>query len=164
MALPGFGSAIRTVERKAGHERTVVIGDLNMNPFEFGLVNAQGLNAVMTREIAPRRTRTVDAAAYPFFYNPMWSCFGDSTHEMHPPSSQDHQPSGTCYYPAAESTWYYWNMYDQVLLRPDLLPYFRNRNLKIVISDGETSLLNQKGLPNRSLASDHLPLLFQLAV
>lgn len=140
MSLPDFRSVIRMVEREAGHERTVVFGDFNMNPFEFGVVDARGLNAVMTREIAARKTRTVDAGAYPFFYNPMWSCFGDSTHEAHPPGSPAHEPAGTCYYPAAESKWYYWNMFDQVLLRPDLLPCFRSEDLKIEVTDGTTSL------------------------
>ena len=164
MSLPDFRGTIRMVERQSGHERTVLVGDLNMNPFETGIVDAHGLNAVMTRKLASRGARTVDAVAYPFFYNPMWSCFGDSTHETHPPGSQAHEPPGTCYYPASESKWYYWNMFDQVLLRPALLPYFRNQDLKILVSDGATSLLTKEGLPNRKLASDHLPLLFQLAL
>ena len=42
------------MENKAGHKRTVLVGDLNMNPFETGLVTASGLNATMTRKL-PRR-------------------------------------------------------------------------------------------------------------
>jgi hypothetical protein len=49
-----------------------------------------------------------------------------------------------------------------VLLRPDLLPYFDNESLEILTSDGEQSLLSANGLPDTSVASDHLPLVFGL--
>jgi len=64
-------------EARAGHSRTLLIGDFNMNPFEKGLVGASGLQAVMSRDVARKRTRTVLGLEYPFFYNPMWSHFGD---------------------------------------------------------------------------------------
>ena len=92
----------------------------------------------------------------------MWGHFGDLTHERWPPGHPEHEPAGTCYYPAAESRWYYWNMFDQVLLRPELLPAFRGQDLKVLVTDGSTALLDDKGLPNRKEFSDHLPLLFRL--
>jgi exonuclease III len=46
-------------EDRAGHRRTVLVGDFNMNPFEFGVVGAAGLNSVMSRRIAARLVRTV---------------------------------------------------------------------------------------------------------
>ena len=36
---------IRDEERRLGLERTVLVGDFNMNPFETGVVSAAGLNA-----------------------------------------------------------------------------------------------------------------------
>src|SRR5438477_507279 len=82
----------------------------------------------------------------------------------HAPGTAGHEPPGTCYYRAAESKWYYWNMFDQVLLRPGLLPYFKNQDLKILTTDGANSFLNKRGLPDRSRASDHLPIFFRLHV
>lgn len=164
LSMPGFRGAIRDVERKVRHERTVLVGDLNQNPFEAGIVGAEGLNATMTRHVALKEKRTVDRQSHSFFYNPMWSHFGDSTHEVRPPGTSDHEPPGTCYYPAAESRWYYWNMFDQVLLRPALLPLFKNKDLRILIGDGESSLLTPDGLPDRRAYSDHLPILFRLDV
>jgi hypothetical protein len=35
----------------------VVIGDFNMNPFDRGMVNANGFHAVMSRQIAALRSR-----------------------------------------------------------------------------------------------------------
>lgn len=70
---------IKRVEDVVGHQRTVVVGDLNMNPFEPGMIGASALHAVMTRSLASRRERVVQGTPYRFFYNPMWGFFGDRT-------------------------------------------------------------------------------------
>jgi len=49
-----------------------------------------------------------------------------------------------------------------VLIRPELLSMFRNEELRILSVAGERTLLTAKGLPNTSVASDHLPILFRL--
>src|SRR5262249_17294931 len=144
---------IRDVEASVGHDRTFLVGDLNMNPFEPGLVSAQGLNAVMTREIAFCGSRTVSGERYPFLYNPVWGCFGDATHEAHPPGTEKHRPAGTCYFPAAESFWYYWNVFDQVLVRPALVPLFRTQDVQVLTTDGTSSLITPKGLPDSGVGS-----------
>ena len=145
---------IKTAEEQVGHSRTVLVGDLNMNPFEDGVVGANGLHGVMTRRIAQRRRRVVQGGEYPFFYNPMWNLFGDDT-----PG-----PPGTYYHSRSEHKVFFWNMFDQVLIRPELLPLFSNRDLRILQSDGNASLLTASGLPDTSVASDHLPLFFRLSL
>ncbi len=75
-------------ETKVGHTRTILVGDFNVNPFEHGVAGAPGFNAVMTRAIASRGSRAVDAKKHPFFYNPMWNHFGDG----------GPNPPGTYYY------------------------------------------------------------------
>jgi hypothetical protein len=114
--------------------------------------------------VAEKEERKIDGVKYPFFYNPIWSHFGDSTHAEFPPASPLYEPPGTCYYPAGESRWHYWNIFDRVLLRPSLLPYFNNKDLQIVTSDGTTRLIDANGLPERNLLSDRLPILFSLNV
>jgi hypothetical protein len=143
---------IRIQEEKAGHNRTVVVGDLNMNPFETGLVSAAGLNAVMTRDLAVRRFRTVQSKQYPFFYNPMWNHFGD----------EHDGPPGTYYYERSEQVCYFWNIFDQVLLRPDLMNRCSAGGVRVLTEAGNLPLLSTEGRPNTQLASDHLPLLFEL--
>jgi hypothetical protein len=145
---------IRVAEKKAGHTRTVLVGDLNMSPFSKGVVSAVGLHGIMDRQIAQKGKRVVQSKSYPFFYNPMWSHMGDDS--SHPP--------GTHYYNNAEHVNYFWHMYDQVLLRPALLGAFQNKYLKILTSDGSTSLLTRNGLPDPNIASDHLPILFKLNI
>lgn len=145
---------IRETEDKVGHQRTLLVGDLNMNPFESGVVAASGLHAVMTREVALRRTRIVGRIQHPFFYNPMWGRLGDSTDG----------PPGTYYYTSSEQVSFFWNTFDQVLVRPDLLEFFRNEDIKVLTQLGDQSFLSPRGLPKKAIASDHLPILFKLNV
>jgi len=147
-----LGRHIREEEERAGHRRTVLVGDLNMDPFQEGVVAAPGLGAVMTRQLADREVRTVQGREYPFFYNPMWGLFGDAT-----PG-----PPGTYYYGSGEHLIYFWNMFDQVLIRPELMASFRNESLRILCENGGTSFLDRRGLPDASRASDHLPIMFEL--
>jgi hypothetical protein len=149
-----LANAIQQAEREVGHTRTILVGDLNMNPFEQGVVKANGLHAVMSRRVAQREARTVQRRSYPFFYNPMWCLFGDW---------MDRAP-GTHYYLRGEHVVYFWNLFDQVLVRPALLSYFRNEELRILTGDGTTPFLTDAGLPDSSAVSDHLPLLFRLDV
>jgi hypothetical protein len=142
---------IRTIERKLGHTRTIMVGDFNMNPFETGMVAASGLNAVNSRKVAYRNSRTVQGKNYHFFYNPMWEQFGDS----------NDRPGGTYYIARSEQVAYYWNIFDQVLIRPEIMNYFRNEDLKILTSDSVASFLSVRGIP-KSKVSDHLPVFFKL--
>ncbi len=140
---------IKIYEKYVGHTRTVLVGDLNMNPFETGVVNAKGLNAVMVRSIAYNGSRVVQSRVYPYFYNPMWGFFGDYTR----------CPPGTYYYGRAKHRMFFWNIFDQVLIRPSLLDKFKNDDVNILDSDGDISLLNNLGRPK---VSDHLPIMFKL--
>ncbi len=144
--------SIRELEDKEGHRRTVVVGDFNLNPFEPGIVRAVGFHAVMTRRVAARKTRTVQGRKYPFFYNPMWSHFGDGPE----------RPGGTYYYGGSKHVTYFWNIFDQVLLRPELMTRCRHEQVRILTRAGTVKLLSDDGRPNQEVASDHLPLIFEL--
>ena len=143
---------IREAEKGIGHSRTILVGDFNMNPFEAGIVNANGFNAVMSRSIAERNSRIVQNREYPFFYNPMWSLLGDAS-----PG-----PPGTYYRSGSEHRNFFWYMFDQVLIRPDLLSSFSNEELRILDSDGAASFMTSHGTPDGHAVSDHLPILFRL--
>jgi hypothetical protein len=80
----------------------------------------------------------------------MWSRLGD----------ESEGPTGTYYRAAAHIADYYWHTFDQVLLRPDLLPFYKKNNLKILTTINGTELLRSRGL-DRSI-SDHLPVLLTL--
>ena len=145
-----FARIIDEQERALGHSRTVVVGDLNMNPFEVGVVGGDALHAVMDKQTVLKISRVIGGQERRFFYNPMWGRLGDGSHG----------PPGTYYRQSSKQVNYFWNTFDQVLLRPELIPRFDDEELEVVTEIGATSLLTENGIPNLSVGSDHLPLVF----
>jgi hypothetical protein len=144
---------IRTIitdfEKKNNSTNTVVIGDFNMNPFDFGMVQTTGLHAVMSKDIALKISRTVDGNDYPFFYNPMWSFFGEEGKgDVH----------GTIYNTLSKPINYFWNIFDQVLIRPSMIKFVDDREITILTEIGvKKQLLKKTDLIDDSI-SDHLPI------
>lgn len=135
-------------ENSVGHQRTIVIGDFNMNPFEAGMVAADGLHAVMDRKIALKQSRVVGGRARSFFYNPMWSRMGDSSVG----------PAGTYHYSDSQNVVYFWNTFDQVLVRPCLIPYVPENGVSVLTEVCDYKFLNRNGKPDQN-HSDHLPII-----
>ncbi len=144
---------IRRVESEQACNRTVLCGDFNMNPFEPGMVAARGFHSVMSRDIADRRSRTISRQQFDFFYNPMWSQFGD----------RSAGPPGTYYSSRAGEIEYFWNTFDQVLVRSSLSSSFSSR-IEVIVAIGDRTLLNSNGRPDRKVGSDHLPLAFTITL
>lgn len=135
-------------EKRVAHRRTVVVGDMNMNPFEPGVVGSEGFHAVSSRLIAAREFRKVLAEERSLFYNPMWSMMGDHA-----------GPPGTFYYASSNPISYFWNTFDQVLLRPHFARVFMPGDIVIPTAVADRSLLNSRGEP---VMSDHLPIVATL--
>jgi hypothetical protein len=70
----------------------------------------------------------------------MWAHFGDRP--AHPPGSH--------YYERAELV-SYWNVFDQVMVRPDIMDRCHGEGIKILTKVGDTSLLRDDGTPDGSL-------------
>lgn len=139
-------------ESRFGFNRHIVLGDFNMNPFETGMIKANGFHGTMSSEVAGRGSRTVQYREYPYFYNPTWSLFGDLNKDV----------SGTYYYQHAEHVCYEWNVFDQVLIRSSMVNNFVKGSLEIIQTDGVSSLLTNRNVPDKKTFSDHLPLFFTL--
>lgn len=146
-----LADGVRRNEDDRNNDRTILIGDLNLNPFDPGVVETTGFHAVMSKRQALDKSRTVQGRVYPFFYNPMWGGFGDRT-----PG-----PPGTFYYRDSAPLSYDWNTFDQVLLRPSVLE-FMDEEVAVLDRGNDLSLLNSKGRPDPQVGSDHLPLLVTL--
>jgi Endonuclease/Exonuclease/phosphatase family len=145
---------IREAEGRVGHQRTIVIGDLNMNPFEAGVIGSSGFHAIVDRAIASGGSRLVAGEVCSFFYNPMWSFFGD----------RGSAPPGTYFYNSGRAVNYYWNIFDQVLVRPSLLKFLDRDAVSIVTAIGGQRLLTGAGRPDKKIHSDHLPLVCRLSL
>jgi hypothetical protein len=144
------GRDIRSAEKRLGHERTLVMGDFNMDPFEPGMIAASGFHSVMTRQLTER---TVQGSRYPVFYNPMWGRLGDQTAG----------PPGTFFFSKASGkpVAYFWHTFDQMLLRPTLFPQFEDE-FGALDGVGDMSLLSDSGQPDTLSFSDHLPVYVRL--
>jgi hypothetical protein len=151
---PVFKELIDSVEVKSGHQRTVICGDFNMNPFDHGMVQCTGLHAVMDKKVASKRSRSIEGRNYDFFYNPMWGFLGDNGKG---------DVCGTMYYSPSKPINYHWHLYDQVLLRPDLVNDFVDDKLDIITQIGTTNLLTKSDIVDKKY-SDHLPIVFRLEI
>lgn len=138
-------------ENKLGHNRSIVLGDFNANPFESPVASALGMNAVISRSIAQSKTRRMFNQSYPYFYNPMWNMYGDGRGNSAP---------ATYFYRGSDPHELYWHMLDQVLVRPSLLNRFDFSALDIVTAIRGTELTSARGIPDRTRFSDHLPVVF----
>jgi hypothetical protein len=155
-----LANRIKTIEVDVGHTRTMVVGDLHMNPYDGGLVQTTALHAVMSRNLTEVVVRHEVRKGYPVFYNPMWSCYGDRPASRLQPRGRRRIP-GTYYFdntndPANS----FWQMFDQVLLRPELMD--RLTYLEILAGDGTEDFVTSEGKPRGNLVSDHLPISFEL--
>jgi exonuclease III len=143
---------IDELENQVEHDRTVVIGDFNMNPFQLGMIQTTGLHTTMDRRIAEWGSRVVDGKRYKFFYNPMWSFFGERGKG---------EINGTYFYNSSKPVSYFWNIFDQVILRPSLLDAFDEDSLEILNEINGQNLLTIHGRIDNTI-SDHLPVIFDL--
>jgi hypothetical protein len=141
--------AVEDVETRRNHQRTVLVGDFNMDPYEHGMVAANALHGMMSSRSARKRTRTIDKRDYSMFYNPMWAYLGE----------RHGSPPGTYRYWSAKHVLREWHAFDQVLLRPQLIDWFPPGELRVLDRIGQTSLVSAAGYP---AVSDHLPLVFEL--
>jgi hypothetical protein len=121
-----------------------------MNHFEMGIAGSEGFHAVMSTAVASKSSRMVQGEQRRFFYNPMWSYFGNRL------------VAGTYYDGSGEPLCFFWNMFDEVLIPPDLIPRFDPSGVEIVTTAGSTTLLSQSNRPDNKVASDHLPIAFRL--
>ena len=153
MSCARLARLVQEAEEKVGHQRTIVIGDFNMNPFETGLVASEGLHAIADRRIVAKRTRRVQEEDCTFFYNPMWSHFG----------ALDSSPPGTYFSDSGGEVILFWNIFAQVMIRPDFLPYFSDESVSLVTEISGEPLLDNNGHPNKELHSDHLPIVCRLS-
>jgi exonuclease III len=141
-----LATEIEFVKQEKNINKLILLGDFNMNPYEKGMNLAEGLNSMMTKSCIERGTRRYQNKDYDFYYNPMWSLFGDNTHG----------PAGTIYSTSNQGA-YGWSMLDQVLIHHSIVELFYG--VKILTEAGTESLMTKKGRPDAGRASDHFPIL-----
>lgn len=137
---------------KANEPRfSIIMGDMNANPFDAGIAGVYGLNATHIREVAQRQFRYTNGQRHLYLFNPMWRFLGM-------------KPWGTYYNDKlSKPIRYDWSILDQVLVRPDLISCFDRSDatdLWIPITDGVMDFdLSRR--TDRPEIPDHRPVVFQ---
>ena len=145
--------AIRSQEAHS-HRRSMIVGDFNAHPFESAILSSDGLHAIGIRGVrnAARRLVRWGDEEEDFFYNPMWRLYG------HVASME--AGMATYYWQNNQAGELFWHMLDQVVIRPEESMSFPEDRLRIVSSVGTVTLLRPDGIPDDTVGSDHLPIVF----
>lgn len=141
---------INELEMKLKIENTIILGDVNENPYDVGCLNATKFHGISSGADAEKGSRTVMSKTFKMFYNPMWNLFGDFRY-----------PPGTYYHNGSDPSNSFWNIYDQVMIRPSMRKWFVDNSLKILVKIQEYSLVDKFRHPRKDI-SDHLPIVFEI--
>ena len=134
-------------ERMLKNRRTIVIGDFNCNPFDEELLQKDAFNAVLFKSIINyQETIRYNEKERRRFYNHAINYISEET-----------KTYGSLYYSSGSAP-IYWNSFDQILVRKELMDnitgfmYLRMINGKHLLKD----------IKPDSTISDHLPLLVNI--
>lgn len=141
---------IQRYEKLLKTDKTIIVGDVNENPYETGCLGADRFHGVPVYQDAIKKYRTIMDERFEMFYNPMWNFFGDFSF-----------PPGTYYYMGNEVNNSFWNIYDQVMIRPCIRDFFVDNELKILCKTGTRKLIDENNHPSK-IISDHLPIIFEI--
>lgn len=142
IAVHSIKNSINSIENVFG-KNTIIVGDFNADPHDDTMINAQGFHSLPDRKFV-KNGRTILKNYYDAFYNPMWNLYGDFT-----------PPTGTYFYNNCKSRNQLWYLYDQVIMRYEMIRYFQENSLMIITE-------NISGLTGRPKISDHFPIVFSL--
>lgn len=140
--------AIEEEEETCKNTNTIIMGDFNIDPFEQGMISAIGCHSLSARDVVKKKSRKIEGIEYKMFYNPMWNLYGDYNY-----------PPGTYYYRQSIQENYFWHMFDQVIIRPELIEKFDFSKLEILTEINTTKLISRNKIPR---ISDHLPIIFTI--
>ena len=128
-------------------DNLVIIGDMNADPFDSELFQADSFNAALFKPIIDKSpSRIVGGVERPFLYSPMLSCF------------EERGKACGSYYYSDDFRSQYWHCFDQVIVSR---PLVRNVKPEYLQFAGGSSLMSDMR-PNTKI-SDRLPLLVSIS-
>nr|WP_024838079.1 hypothetical protein [Clostridium sp. 12(A)] len=95
-------------EEEHSTKNILIMGDLNVNPFEQACIAANTIHAIPYSSELKKDGREVQGRIYKEFYNPMWKFLG-----------RKEAPFGTYFYNSSTIVNYFWNIFDQFLVRAE---------------------------------------------
>lgn len=139
---------IHTNEVELNSAKTIIVGDFNEMPYDYGCLAADTLHGLPIFEKGSDAHRTVAGTKFKKYYNPMWNFFGDFSY-----------PYGTYYYTSSQDmTAPRWYIFDQFVLGSELASCVTEDDVKIITDCSNGSLADSQGHPDKKLISDHFPI------
>lgn len=160
--LPLVKAITKYEKLSSAAQRSILIGDLNNNPFDLNLLDPNLLNTRESRELIPLHQNIIEKQMKDdFWYNPMWNFLGDYDY-----INDDVRLTGT-YYLSKFNDQPNWHLFDGVLLRPTLMNNINFSESKIITKTKTNNFIKSILVRmNETLIhedfSDHLPFLFTL--
>jgi len=141
---------------------TILVGDLNHNPYENNLCDPYLLNAKNSREIISFLLKTpLTKVDKDFWYNPMWNFLGDHDFVTNTPKI-----TGS-YFRYTNSEQPMWNLLDGFLVRPSVMDKINFNQSEILTKTNSINFLKPFIVRDdesfiKDDISDHLPIKFTL--
>ncbi len=143
---------IKNIEENTKHKNTMIVGDFNIDPYSESMNSVNLFNSVMSISTAKRKTRKYKEKDFDYYYNPMWSFFGENGKgSVH--GTYQHKPS--------EVLSFEWHILDQFLIKSNLADLVDEKELDIITEIGGTNLLTKQKNIDDSI-SDHLPIIIKI--
>lgn len=151
--LRSFRNRLDTEIGNSSEKSILIIGDVNVNPYEPAMINFDGFMATNTTN-GRKMIKSIDSSdGREPYYNPSWRLYSKSDF---PGTKKFPRPSGSSY-DIIE-----FHLLDQVLISNKMKDNIEIDEIDIIISTTNYKLLNKKY--NRVDYSDHLPLLYQFKI
>ena len=158
----GFNRYIKFIEERNKLARTIVYGDFNMSPYEAGMIDYRAFHALPDRRLLDKEIRHLHIPYKPY-YNPSWQLLGDySVQTIDQKLILTDEPTATYFKEQSSDVDYYWYLFDQVLLRKEIIDDFDLSAFRIIKGHEGLSLLNENLRPDKDKFSDHLPIIFRI--
>ena len=93
IAIARIVEEIQIQEEKLGIEKTIIVGDINENPYETGCLGASGFHGIPVYKDTMKKYRVIMDESFKMFYNPMWNLLGDFSF---PPRSEERRVGKEC--------------------------------------------------------------------
>lgn len=153
-------------KQQTNNDRTILIGDLNYNPYDTTLSDPFVFNAVDNKYLIDTfSSNPIGQRNHSnYWYNPMWNLLGD--YDFRNNSNKSTTGSFFLY---NESEIPYWNLLDGALLRPSIMDRIDYQNTEVLTATTQRQFLKPLIVrPDESFLiddfSDHLPLKITLNI
>lgn len=153
--IPNYKEKIHSLTLNSN--RLFIVGDFNMNPFDYGMVEPLGFFAHNNRELVTTETQFKHGKNNIVYYNPSWTLLGDFVNKSE--YKQNSRSGGSFFYKEKKSRCLYWYLIDQIIMRKSLIDEFVSEDLEIIEEDTlKDEIIKEKKKGDNKI--DHFPLKF----